>query len=404
MDSITQLTLGAAVGEAVLGRKVGNRAMLWGAIGGTLPDLDVFSHFVSDPMSGLAFHRAITHSFTYAVVTPLLLGWLISRLYDPVMRKFWWRDFGLAGAGLLTLLAVGTLVMPMPAVTALKIALTVGGAMLFFPLIVGLREQIRNRPSTNGNTSWKGWTWLFFWAILTHPLLDACTTYGTQLFQPFASTRVSLNNISVVDPLYTLPFLLFVLAALFMTRNSSRRRIINWVGIGLSSAYMLFTFYNKWRVDQIFEKSLHEHGIAYNRMMAMPTIFNNILWQGVAEGDTAYYRGMYSLLDKQPRVLEFDTIPKGHNLLAGHEGDRAMKIIAWFSDGYYNVLRRKDGALQINDLRFGGISDKLNDESDYVFKFIVEEKESAWDAHESREGPPDMEKAWRELWRRVRGI
>ena len=42
MDSVTQIALGAAVGEAVLGRKIGNRAMLWGAIAGTLPDLDVF--------------------------------------------------------------------------------------------------------------------------------------------------------------------------------------------------------------------------------------------------------------------------------------------------------------------------------------------------------------------------
>lgn len=404
MDSITQLTLGAAVGEAVLGRKAGNRAMLWGAIGGTLPDLDVFSHLVADPMSGLAFHRAITHSFAYAVITPMLFGWLLSRLYDPSMRKFWWRDFSLISAGLLTLLAIGALVMPIPAVTALKIALTVGGAMLIFPLAAGLREQMRSSAPSNGNASWQGWALLFFWAIFTHPLLDACTTYGTQLFQPFADTRVSLNNISVVDPLYTLPFLLCVLIALFMTRNSSRRRFINWLGIGISSAYMLFTFYNKWRVDHIFEKSLHEHGIAYHRMMTMPTIFNNILWQGVAEGDTAYYRGMYSLLDKQPRVLEFDTIPKGHKLLAGHEEDRAMKIISWFSDGYYNVLRRKDGALQINDLRFGGISDKLRSESDYVFKFIVEEKPGAWDAHESREQPPDFGKAWREFWQRVRGI
>ena len=41
MDSLTQIVLGAAVGEAVLGKKVGNRAMLWGAVAGTIPDLDV---------------------------------------------------------------------------------------------------------------------------------------------------------------------------------------------------------------------------------------------------------------------------------------------------------------------------------------------------------------------------
>jgi len=41
MDSITQIVLGAAVGDAVLGKKIGNRAMVWGAIAGTIPDLDV---------------------------------------------------------------------------------------------------------------------------------------------------------------------------------------------------------------------------------------------------------------------------------------------------------------------------------------------------------------------------
>ncbi len=36
MDSLTQIVLGASVGEAVLGKKVGNKAILWGAIAGTL--------------------------------------------------------------------------------------------------------------------------------------------------------------------------------------------------------------------------------------------------------------------------------------------------------------------------------------------------------------------------------
>ena len=40
MDSLTQIVLGAAVGEVVLGKKIGNRAMSWGAVGGAIPDLD----------------------------------------------------------------------------------------------------------------------------------------------------------------------------------------------------------------------------------------------------------------------------------------------------------------------------------------------------------------------------
>ena len=48
MDSITQIVLGAAVGQAVMGKKLGNRAMMWGAIGGTIPDLDVVANFFYD--------------------------------------------------------------------------------------------------------------------------------------------------------------------------------------------------------------------------------------------------------------------------------------------------------------------------------------------------------------------
>ena len=57
MDSITQAALGAAVGEVVLGKKVGNKATLWGAFGGTLPDLDIFLNpFLTDVQS-LVVHR-----------------------------------------------------------------------------------------------------------------------------------------------------------------------------------------------------------------------------------------------------------------------------------------------------------------------------------------------------------
>ncbi|MGB3798511.1 MAG: metal-dependent hydrolase, partial [Lewinella sp.] len=81
MDSLTQVVLGAAVGEAVLGRKVGNRAMVWGGLAGTLPDLDVLSGLVTDPMSALAYHRAFTHSLPFALLAAPVLGIVVHRLY-----------------------------------------------------------------------------------------------------------------------------------------------------------------------------------------------------------------------------------------------------------------------------------------------------------------------------------
>jgi inner membrane protein len=80
MDSLTQLTLGAAVGEATLGRKVGRKAILWGAVLGTFPDLDVFIPFF-DPVKDFTYHRSFSHSlFVLTALTPLFV-WLILKLH-----------------------------------------------------------------------------------------------------------------------------------------------------------------------------------------------------------------------------------------------------------------------------------------------------------------------------------
>ena len=81
MDSLTQIVLGAAVGEATLGRKIGNRAMVWGGIAGTLPDLDVLANAVSDPMSALVYHRAFTHSLPFAFLAAPVIGYAVYRMH-----------------------------------------------------------------------------------------------------------------------------------------------------------------------------------------------------------------------------------------------------------------------------------------------------------------------------------
>ncbi len=80
MDSLTQLTFGAACGEAVLGKKVGRKALLWGAILGTLPDLDVFIP-LGGPVDDFVYHRGFSHSlFLLALFSPLI-AWLITKIH-----------------------------------------------------------------------------------------------------------------------------------------------------------------------------------------------------------------------------------------------------------------------------------------------------------------------------------
>src|SRR5690606_36734585 len=80
MDSLTQIVLGAAVGEAVLGKKIGNRAVLYGGIIGTIPDLDVFLGHFYDPITALEIHRGFSHSFVFFALLSPLLGLLLSRI------------------------------------------------------------------------------------------------------------------------------------------------------------------------------------------------------------------------------------------------------------------------------------------------------------------------------------
>ncbi|MDX1409536.1 MAG: metal-dependent hydrolase, partial [Saprospiraceae bacterium] len=291
MDSLTQITLGAAVGEVVLGRKLGNRAMMWGAIGGTIPDLDVISNLVMTELDALAVHRGITHSIFFSVAGGLACAWLVHRLYQTgTYRRRWYKACVTVTNLLLLLLMVfavnqisggwtGTII-------AASIAVYLGWRLVSRYLNADL-EQV--------DVSYRSWAWLFFLAFFTHLLLDCFTAFGTQVFLPFSNLRVAFNTIAVVDPGYTVPFVLLIILAATRRRSDPSRQLLTRLGIGLSSLYLLVTVINKERVDQVFSSALAHRGIAADRCRTSPTILNNLLWNCVAEDPDAYYVGLYSV-------------------------------------------------------------------------------------------------------------
>lgn len=406
MDSLTQITLGAAVGEVVLGKRAGNRAMLWGAIAGTIPDLDVFANAVTDEISALAYHRAFTHSLAFAMVTPLALGLLVHRLYggpDGPGPKRFWPMLGLAAVFFWLLIFLGSSLMPVEVYGLAAIASIVTGVILIFPSLLGLREHWRRRPSRNENPGWLAWSHLFFWAVITHPLLDTCTTYGTQLFEPFSSFRASFNNIAVADPLYTLPFLLCLIIAACIRRGKAARSWFNYTGIALSSLYLVWTFSNKVKVDRVLAETLDAGGIVAERGMTAPSIFNNILWAGTAETDTLFYVGDYSLLDRDER---FRLVPlnKNHDLLQDHWEDRDVRILRWFANDYFVCKKLPNGQIQFTDLRFGGLIRPGQAEPDYVFHFNLHLSDGELHARQSAPGPDGDPAQWLSaLWERMKG-
>lgn len=113
MDSLTHVVLGAAIGEAALGKKIGRKAMLWGALADTIPDFDVFASPCFSDAQQLLVHRGFTHSFLFVALASPLFGWLFSKWFKKteVNWKSWtWLFFlGLMSHVLLdSLTAYGT--------------------------------------------------------------------------------------------------------------------------------------------------------------------------------------------------------------------------------------------------------------------------------------------------------
>jgi len=394
MDSLTQIVLGAAVGEVVLGRKIGNRAMLWGAVAGTIPDLDVMigSLFMNE-INGLAFHRAITHSIFFAVTFSFLIAYYTNWIYKNGYNRRYGYKLAATIFGSLFILLAGAILLFISTTLGGMFSIVVSGVLVLVGLMFFGRKLFKGylyQEQESVNIGYWSWYKLFFWAIFTHPLLDCLTVYGTQLFAPFSNYRVALNNISVADPGYTFPFMLCLIIASLMARRYhkqsnnvidkdfslskeaySMRKYINAAGIVFGLCYIGWTFYNKHEVNNVMENTLSTYNIDYKRYMTGPTILNNLLWSGTAETDSSFYTGLYAFNDKK-KEFKLIEVPKNHDWLDAKEDDKVINTLSWFSKGYYSVLRRKDGRLQVNDMRYGTFRDGTVGEDSYIFRFVVE--------------------------------
>lgn len=400
MDSLTQIVLGAAMGEVSLGKKIGNRAMVWGALAGTIPDLDVVSNLWMEEIDSLAFHRGISHSFFFSIVGAFLFGWLVHRLYQSNYH----RQAGIA-TWVLAFLAIAGLTIFTGTISIVKIMIGIG------ILSLGAWTVHKNYWQSDYNlaksVTLKEWQWMFFLGLFTHPILDTFTAYGTQLFAPFSNYRAAISNISVADPIYTILFMTPMIILAFFNRENPIRRKLIWTGIILSSMYMCFTMYNKYKVSNIMKDTLEQENIAYKKYFTSPTILNNILWSGVAETDEHFYYGQYSLLDKEP-VFKLNKIEKRHDLIADAPvDDHVINTLKWFSNGYYGISQEEDGSLKFNDMRYGSMNSEPGEKPEFVFSFPIEKSiTGSYSLGHRRSGPPedmDTGEMASRLWERIKG-
>ena len=245
---------------------------------------------------------------------------------------------------------------------------------------------------------WRRW-WLALWlALVTHPLLDAMTVYGTQLALPFSNHPFAVGSVAIIDPLYTLPLLFGAVWAL-ASRGSRAGLLANVAGLVLSTAYLGWGFAAQQQVERIARATLASQGIAAERLLVMPTVFNSLLWRVlVVDDDDANYReGFYSLFDAEPQV-HFDAFDRGAALATELQGIDGVRRIAAFSKGFFK-LQDEGGRVLLSDLRMG-------QEPAYLFTFAVAERRSppvALDKPEHVGRRPDIERGLPWLWRRMWG-
>ena len=290
MDSLTQIILGASVAEAVAGKKMGNKAAFFGAIAGTIPDLDVFLRSFYHPIETVLIHRGFSHSILFAIIVSPMLAWLLFKLYK---NKY----------------------------------------------------------------TYKTWLILFFLGIVTHPILDAFTNYGTQLFWPF-NTRVSFNTIFVLDPLYTIPFGLCLLVCLFISKQKPLRHKINKIGLIYSSLYLLWGVCIKLFILSD-AKSLMRPGYEnkIKTVVVKPMPLTTFYWSILTEEEDQYRIG-YKSLFYEFEEKDIESIPKENTISISDlkwKGENYNKTLTLFCGNFGFAEKRKNG-LTFYNLRFGTAS------------------------------------------------
>ncbi|MDA7088331.1 metal-dependent hydrolase [Pseudomonas sp. SA3-5] len=328
MDSITQAVLGATIQGAMLGRWQGRKALLYGAVLGTLPDLDVVIDY-GDAVAQMTYHRGFSHSLIVLFGLTLLLTWLV--------RRF----------------------RPHPGYSTRR---------LFATLAL---------------------------VLLTHPLLDSFTSYGTQLFWPLMPTPTAWSSIFIIDPLYTMPLLTAVLLGLaFGLRDKMAKAPL--VALALSTLYLGSTLAGKAMAEQRVEAQLARQGIQAEALFSTPTPLNSLLWRVIVLDGAYYHEALVGWFDQQPPQLS--RLPRGTALAEGLADSAAHQRLAWFTDG---VLRYDQIGehLVVTDLRLG-----MTGTHPFRFDFAVRHN-GAWQVNPQIErwpmARPDLQRLqvlWRRIW------
>ncbi|HSM32386.1 MAG TPA: metal-dependent hydrolase [Woeseiaceae bacterium] len=238
------------------------------------------------------------------------------------------------------------------------------------------------------------WLAIIGLALVTHPLLDAHTAYGTQLLWPLEFPPVMWATLFIIDPLFTLPMLVaVVIAAAWPGKRSS--------GTVIRACLLASTLYLGWSwtaqsiVAGHAREALAGRGLSGAPVFITPTPFNTLLWRVVALTEDGYLEGFDSLLVDE-ESLDFSAYRSDRQALLEADTVWAVSRLRWFSRDFVKASV-VDDRLLITDLRMG-------QEPVYVFTHVVAARGNPhWEPMPTELISPTIDErvlldAWRRMW------
>ena len=227
-------------------------------------------------------------------------------------------------------------------------------ALLFIP-VGALICTIAFFPLVKKSLSFRQ-TYLFcLLGYATHGLLDACTTYGTQLFWPISDVRIAWNSVSVIDPLATLPLLALVVIAVVQKKVIFARAGIIWL-----LCYLAFGVIQRDRAETAGAALAVERGHTPFRLEAKPSFGNLLVWKTVYETDGLFHVdavrvGTDITYFPGQAIEKFDLAE--HSPRDTRQANDIQRF-SWFSNGY--LAQDPDHATRIIDVRYSMVPNEID--------------------------------------------
>lgn len=192
----------------------------------------------------------------------------------------------------------------------------------------------------------------------SHGILDACTTYGTQLFWPFSDMRIAWNNVSVVDPLFTVPLVALVALGVYtkVTRYAA-------AGVCWAILYLGLGLVQNERAVAAGAGLAAARGHTPARLLAMPAFANNLVWRVIYEYEGRYYvdavrTGWATTVFEGVDVEKLDPVRHLPWLDPASQQARDLERFRWFTNDLLAIEPHAPGS--IIDLRYSLVPNRAD--------------------------------------------